>query len=195
MALFAEGIESLKLACSLVLLIPAIGIVLLGRRRVWLVPAWIITVSVVAWLRFSGLWDPFPDGIGYIAAGVVIMALAAMAWKKDNLGVDLAATVGVGFAAGWSWVPCVGRELADILNNARDEPWAELWPTIVYMTGLFVPLVLIAALGVAVPKLGEWGDKPAVRTAGLVAVAAIGGLVAMTLLDDVAGELRRYSSF
>lgn len=195
MALFAEGIESLKLACSLVLLMPAVGIILLGRRRVWLVPTWIATVSVVAWLRFTGQWDPFPSGIGYIAAGVALVALAAFAWKRNQLGPDVAATAVAGFVAGWSWVPCVGRELGEILNNARDEPWSELGPTIIYMSGLFVPLILIAALGVAVPKFGEWADQRALRMAGIVVVALIGGLTAVTLFDDLAGELRRYSSF
>lgn len=195
MDLFAEGIESLKLACSLVLLMPAIGIALLGRRRVWLVPTWIVTVSVVAWLRFSGQWDPFPEGIAYIATGVALIAATALAWKRDDLRTDIAATAGVAFVAAWTWVPCVGRELGDILNNARAEPWAELIPTVVYMTGLFVPLIVFAALGVAVPRLGDWGDKPAVRMTGLVVVAAIGGLVATTLFDDLAGELFRRSSF
>jgi hypothetical protein len=82
-----------------------------------------------------------------------------------------------------------------VLNNARAEPWSELVPTIIYLTGLFVPLILIAALGVAVPKFGEWAEKPALRSAGLVVVVVIGGLAAVTLFDDLAGELRRRSSF
>ena len=56
MSVLAEGIESITLACSLVLLIPALGIVMLGRRRSWLVPIWILSVALMSWLRFVGWW-------------------------------------------------------------------------------------------------------------------------------------------
>ena len=195
MAIFAEGIESLKLACSLVLLIPALGIALLGRRRVWLVAAWIITASLIAWLRFTGWFTPLPSGIGHVTVGIVLVGLAVLAWRRDELVTDLAATVAVAFLAGWTWVPCVGRELADILNNARAEPWSELIPTFLYMVGLFVPLIVIAALDIAWPKFAEATSARWVRTTGLAIVALVGGLVAVTLFDDLASELARRSSF
>lgn len=81
------------------------------------------------------------------------------------------------------------------MNNARAEPWSELVPTFLYMLGLFVPLVLIAALEVAWPKFGEISDKPPIRTVGLSIIALVGGLVAVTLFDDLASELARRSSF
>jgi len=193
--LFAEGIESLKLACSLVLLIPALGITLLGRRRIWLIPAWIVSVSLIAWLRFTGWWSPLPSGPGHILAGVVLAGLAALAWKRDRLETDVAATVMTAFIAGWTWIPCVGRELADILNNARAEPWAELVPTFVYLFGLFVPLVVFAALQVAWPKFGDLIERESVRSAGLAIVFLVGTLVAVTLFDDLASELAERSSF
>ena len=155
MGIFAEGIESLKLACSLVLLIPALGVVLMGRRRVWLVPAWIVTVGLIAWLRFTGWWTPLPSGLGHVAVGLGLLGLAVLAWRRDSLVSDLAATVSVAFLAGWTWIPCVGRELGDVLNNARAQPWAELVPTLLYSLGLFIPLVAIAALQVAWPKFGR----------------------------------------
>jgi len=183
MALFAEGIESIKLACSLVLLVPAIGIMLFGRRRVWLVPIWILTISLIAWLRFALILDPLPGGIGYIAAGALLAALAGVAWKRDALDTDVAATALAATVTGWTWVPCVGREFGDILNNVRDEPASQLLPTLVYLGGLFVPLILIAALGVAIPRLAEWADKRQVRTTGYAIVALVGGLAAVTLFQ------------
>lgn len=195
MGIFAEGIESLKLACSLVLLVPALGVILMGRRRVWLVPAWIITVSLIAWLRFTGWWTPLPSGPGHIVVGIALLALAVLAWRNDSLVSDLAATVAVAFLAGWTWIPCVGRELADILNNARAEPWAQLVPTFLYMLGIFIPLVAIAALQVAWPQFGKISDTSKVRTVGLSIVALVGGLVAVTLFDDLASELAQRSSF
>lgn len=195
MGIFAEGIESLKLACSLVLLIPALGVALMGRRRVWLVPTWIVTVSLIAWLRFTGWWTPLPSGLGHVFAGLGLLTLAVVAWRRDSLAWDVTATIGVAFLAAWTWIPCVGRELANVLNNARAEPWAELAPTFLYSLGLFVPLVAIAALQVAWPKFGEASDDQRVRTAGLAIVGLVGGLVAVTLFDDLASELAQRSSF
>ena len=77
MDVLAEGIESIKLACSLVLLIPAVGIALMGRRRIWLVPAWILTVSLIAWLRFTGWWTPLPSGVGHVVVGLGLLAQMA----------------------------------------------------------------------------------------------------------------------
>lgn len=195
MNLLAEGVESIKLACSLVLLIPALGVVLMGRRRVWLVPAWIVSASLIAWLRFTGWFTPEASGWFHILVGIALAGLAIVAWKKDRLETDLAATVGVAFLAGWTWIPCVGSELGDILNNARANPWAELVPTFIFMIGLFVPLILLSALDIAWPKFGEITEVPWVRTTGLVIVFAVGGLVAVTLFDDLASELAERSSF
>ena len=161
----------------------------------WLVPTWIVTASLIAWLRFTGWWTPLASGAGHVTAGIVLLGLAALAWKRDQLATDIVATTAVAFLAGWTWIPCVGRELGDILNNARAEPWSELVPTFLYMLGLFVPLVLIAALEVAWPKFGEISDKPPIRAVGLSIIALVGGLVAVTLFDDLASELARRSSF
>ena len=195
MATFLEGIESLKLACSLVLLIPALGVAFMGKRRVWLVPAWIVSVTLIAWLRFTGWWTPLPSGAGHIIVGVIVAAVVVYAWKQNTLATDLAATIGAAFLAGWTWIPCVGRELGEILNNARAEPWAELGPTFLYLLGLFVPLILIAALEIAWPKFGEVIELPWLRTAGLTIIFAVGALVAITLFDDLASELAQRSSF
>jgi len=190
-----EGIESLKLACSLVLLIPALGVVLFGRRRVWLVPIWIAVATTTAWLRFTGWWDPFASGWTHALVGVALAAVVVLAWKRNDLATDSVATAGAAFLASWTWIPCVGSALGDILNNARSEPWAQLFPTVLYMVGLFVPLILIAALQVAWPEFERVAARPAVRNVGLAIVFGVGTLVAVTLYDDLAGELARRSSF
>lgn len=193
--LLAEGIESLKFACSLVLLIPALGVVLLGRRRILLVPAWIVAVTLIAWLRFTGWWTPLPSGLGHVFAGIGLVALVTLAWKRNEIATDLAATIGVAFIAGWTWIPCVGSELGGILNNARAEPWAELAPTFVFLLGLFLPIILLAALEVAWPTFGKAIERPQVRAAGLAIILLVGALVAVTLFDNLASELARRSSF
>lgn len=195
MGTFAEGIESIKLACSLVLLIPALGIVLFGRRRSILVPAWIATVAVVAWLRFTGWWGLEASGPLHIGAGLLLVGLGILAWRRDDLMTDTAATVLAATLATWTWVPCVGRHLGDILNSARRAPWAQLPPTIAYIAGLFVPLVVLAAIDVAAPSFAERLERDGVRRSGLAVVILVGALVALTLFDDLAGELARRSSF
>ena len=195
MDLFAEGVESLKLACSLVLLIPAVAIVLLGRRRAWLVPTWIASVTLIAWLRFIGWWSPPPGGLVHVGAGLALVAAIVVAWKRNTAATDVTATVGVAFLAGWTWIPCVGRELGGILNDARAQPLVELGPTAIYLFGLFLPLVLIAAAAVAWPKLGTVLDSRNARSAGLGIMFVVAGLVSVTLFDDLAGELARRSQF
>lgn len=195
MGTFAEGIESIRLACSLVLLIPALGIALLGRRRSLLVPLWIVVVTIVAWLRFTGWWGLESSGVWHVLAGIALVALAALAWKRDALSSDVGVTALAATIAAWTWVPCVGRHLGDILNDARREPWGQLPPTIAFVLGLFVPLIVLAAFDVAAPKLSERFDHANVRAVGLSIVLLVGALVAVTLFDDLAGELARRSSF
>lgn len=195
MELLAEGVESLKLPCSLVLLIPAIGVLLLGHRRRWLIPAWIATVSVVAWMRFSGWWTAAPSGLLHVLSGVALAGVVLLAWKRDSLVADFGATVGAAVLATWTWVPCVGRELAGVVNSARSEPWGELAPTSIYMVGLFLPLILVAALDVAVPRFGDAIELRSARMIGLAIVFVVGALVAVTLFDNLASELARRSTF
>lgn len=195
MSTLAEGIESIKLACTLVLLIPALGIILFGRRRAVLVPIWISTVAVIAWLRFVGWFDLAPSGVIHIAAGFVLVGLAIAAWKRDDIATDAATTALAAVIATWTWVPCVGRELGEILNNARSAPWSQLGPTVLFVIGTFLPMILIAALGVAVPQLSERVDRPPVRMVGLGIIFLVGALVCVQLFDDLAGELARRSSY
>jgi len=195
MGTFAEGIESIRLACSLVLLIPALGIALLGRRRPLLVATWVATMAAVAWLRFVDWWPLDARGFWHIASGLVLIGLVALAWRRDDAATDVATTVLASTIATWTWVPCVGRHLGDILNSARTEPWAQLPPTIVFIVGLFVPLIVFAAITMAIPTLGDRLDHEGVRRFGLVIVFVVGALVAVTLFDDLAGELARRSSF
>lgn len=195
MATFAEGIESLKLACSLVLLIPALGIALFGRRRSLLVPVWIAVVAVVSWTRFVGWWPFDSSGFWHVIAGMILVGVVALAWRRDDAPSDLAATALAATIAAWTWVPCVGEHLGEILNNARRNPWEELLPTFAYIVGLFVPLVVIAAFAGAWPAAADRMDHRYVRATGLGIVFVVGALVSVTLFDDLAGELARRSSF
>jgi len=195
MGILAEGIESLKLACSLVLLVPALGVALMGQRRAWLVPAWIATVTLITWLGFTRWWPLRDSGIVHILTGALLVGLVLVAWRRNELASDLAATIVGAFLVGWTWDPCVGSELGDIITQAPFQPWSQLFPNLLYFVGLFVPLIVLASLEVAWPTSGDWISRPALRKIGLGILALVGALVAATLFDDLASELLRRSSF
>lgn len=196
MQLLLEGIESLKLACSIILLVPAIGIFLTGRRHAPLLTAvWITTVVIVAWVRFATWWVTPATHAGHLVLGLLTAAIGLAAWKRPNLALDLAATIALAVLATWAWVPCVGRELGEILNEARFSPWGELGPTAIYFVGLFLVLIVLAAIPVLIPTIGNLLDRVAVHRTGLTIIIAVGLLASVTLLDDLAGELARRSSF
>lgn len=194
--LLLEGIESLKLACSIILLVPAAGIMLTGRRHVPLLTGvWIVTVTAVAWVRFAGWWVTPATNVGHLSLGVITAAIGIAAWKRPHIALDIGATIALALLATWAWVPCVGRELGKILNEARFEPLGQLGPTAVYFIGLFLILIVLAALPVLIPSIGKLLDRDTVHRAGLAIIIAVGVLAAVTLLDDLAGELARRSSF
>lgn len=191
-----EGIESLRLPCSWVLLIPAAAITLFGRRRSALVVSvFVVVATVLAWVRFAGWWFEAPSGALQIGLGVAIMATAAVAWKYDHGATDALASAVGGVVAVWAWIPCVGPELAEILNNARREPLSQLGGTIGYFLGLLLPFILVAAVAVVFPKLSERLEHRWVVTSGALLFGLVGLLFATTLYDDLASALFKISEF
>ncbi len=191
-----EGIESLRLPCSWVLLIPGIAVVVFGRRRTPLVVAvFAATAMFVAWLRFAGWWFAAPHGATQIALGLLIVAGAGLAWHKDA-GVYDGLVAGIaGLAAAWTWIPCVGPELGEILNGSRTDPFQHIGGTVAFLLGQFLPFVLIAAIGVLLPTFAKRLEHRAVVTAGAILLTLVGMLFVTTLFDDIASELARRSTF
>ncbi len=191
-----EGVESLRLPCSWVLLMPAAAITLFGRRRTALVVSVFVAVATtIAWVRFAGWWFETPSGAIQIALGVVIMTTAALAWKFDRGATDVLAAAVAGVIAVWAWIPCVGPELAEILNNSRREPFAQIGGTIGFFLGLLLPFILVAAIGVLFPNLSEKLQHRGVVTGGALLFGIVGLLFATTLYDDLASALFRISEF
>ncbi len=191
-----EGIESLRLPCSWVLLIPATAITLFGRRRSALVVSvFVVVATLIAWVRFAGWWFETPSGAIQIALGVGIMATAAIAWKFDRGLTDVFAAAVAGIVSVWAWIPCVGPELAEILNNSRREPLSQLGGTIGFFLGLLMPFILFAAVGVLFPKLEDKLDNRFAIGIGAALFGLVGLLFATTLYDDLASALFRISEF
>ena len=191
-----EGVESLRLPCSWVLLIPAAAITIFGRRRTPLVTSVFVAVAtLIAWVRFAGWWFETPRGFVQIALGLIVMAAAAIAWKLDRGISDAATSAITAVVAVWAWIPCVGPELADILNGARREPLAHLGGTVAFFLGLLLPFISIAAAGVAFPKLQEKLAHRAIISTGAIVLGLVGLLFVTTLYDDLASALFRISEF
>ncbi len=193
---FLEGVEAITLTCSLVLFAPGIGALLLGRgRRSAHIAAWIVAAWLMAWIRFSRWWTPLPGGWLHVAAGLSLIALAAAAWRTDRTQVDIALVALASALVTWTWVPCVGPELGSILNNAPNEPWQQLLPTLWWLLGIYLPMVVVGALVIAAPGTINYFDRRSVRIVGMSIIAIVGLLVAIRLYDDLASELARRSSY
>lgn len=193
---FLEGIESLRLPCSWVLLIPGIAVLVFGRRRTPLVvAAFIVAAILVAWLRFAGWWFSTPQGGVQVVLGVAIVAGAGLAWRKDTGIYDAAVATVAGLAAAWTWIPCVGPELGEILNGSRTEPFQHIGGTVAFLLGQFLPFILIAAIGVVWPQLTRRLEHRGIVAVGALLLMLVGVLFITTLFDDLASELARRSTF
>ena len=195
-SLLIEGIESLRLPCSWVLLIPGIAITVFGRRRTPLVVAtFSVAAMVVAWLRFAGWWFAVPSGAVQILLGFAIIVSAGVAWRLDRGAFDVLAAAIAGIAAAWTWIPCVGPHLGEVLNGSRMDPFEHIGGTVAFLAGQFLPFILIAALGVTAPGLQQRSEHRAVIAGGAVLLALVGLLFVTTLFDDISSELARRSTF
>jgi cytochrome c biogenesis protein CcdA len=194
--LLAEGIESLRLPCSWVLLIPAIGLAIYGRRRSALIlGSYVLAAAVIAFLRFGGWWFATPSSAVQIPLGLALLGILYVGWRADRAPTDVAMGAASGVVAAWSWIPCVGPRLGDLLNAARSEPWGQLGGTFAYLAGLLIPFFIIAALDSLFPEFRERLDRPAIVGVGMVLLAIFGAAVATTIFDDIASELARRSTF
>lgn len=195
--LLFEGTESLRLPCSWLLIIPGAAVIIGARRRTVLVTLIFALVAMgVAWLRFAGFW-PLGDvgGATQVGLGAGILGTSLIAWRFDKAPTDGLMAAVAGLAGAWAWIPCVGPNLGDVLNGARSEPFAHIGGTVAYMTGLFVPFIVLAAAGVLFPQFQEKTSHRSIVGIGFALMTIVGLLFAVTLFDDLASELARRSTF
>ena len=203
MATFLEGVESIGIACTLVMLVPAVALVLVSRRaRLTVAAYYAVGAALLTWARAAGYWRVELRG----AALLVAAALAAGAFVAGHLGrgPDSPAATGAGLAAGalagWGWVPCVGPRLGDILNRASADRLDSLAGAgsaalmMVYIAGALLPALMLALTPHALPAAARVFDSRAAAAVGGAAGAAYTLTLAVGRYDDLVGELYRIAT-
>lgn len=203
MATFLEGVESIGIACTLVMLVPAAALVLVSRRaRLTVAVYYAVGAALLTWARAAGYWRVELRG----AVLGVAAALAVGAFVAGHLsrGPDSLAATGAGLVAGalagWGWLPCVGPRLGDILNRASADGLDSIAGAgsgalmLVYMTGALLPALMLALTPHALPASARAFDSRAAAAAGGAAGAAYALTLAVGRYDDLVGELYRIAT-
>ena len=195
MATFLEGVESITLACSLVVIGPALLAVLLVRHRRAVVALGVIVgIATMMWARAGRIWDVASTGRRTIVIGLVIAvtgaALIRAVSDRSRLGFGLAA----GAIAGWLWQPCVGEHFAAVLNRAETDRAISLLQMHVYVIGLSLPILLVVAVPLAFPQARNLAHHRRVRAGAGMLTLAYAATVTAGRYDDVVGELFRISA-
>ena len=197
MATFLEGVGAIGVACTLVMLVPAVALVMVARKARFTVALfYALAATLLTWARSAGHWNVELTGAAVPVAAVLAAGAFLLAWLARR-PVSLPATgagVVAGALAGWLWRPCVGPKLGEILNTIDTEGARNLGLMLVYMLGALLPALLLAVLPHALPATKRFLDR--------LPVAAVGGLIgaayAITLAtgryDDLVGELYRIAT-
>lgn len=196
MALFLEGVEAISQPCSLVVLLPALALVLVGRAgRATIALSYLCAASLLMWAKAAGHWSVSPRGtiVVVIALGIAATFGGALRPTAESAWFTGAGMMG-GAIAGWMWQPCVGAEFGAVLNDASGGRPLTLLSMVVYVAGVLLPALMVAALPTAVPPVRRSLDHGVTRVAGLVFGAAYALTVAVGRYDDLVGELFRRSS-
>jgi len=197
---FVEGVRSLGQVCHLVILAPVALTIVAARGRWYAVVGAVSGVVLGGWLFVTNRFGAITDLELRVSALMLIALVLPLgfpgilrrnrpSWAR-RLGRAIQSPVGttaitaaVGVLVVQWWRPCVGVELGAILTNAPDDPVGELLPTIGFMVGICVPLVVLGLI------YALW--KPTARTArvvGRVGAASAAGL-AVSVLAGQHGEI------
>ena len=197
MATFLEGVGAIGVACTLVMLVPAVALVLVARKaRLTVALSYALGAALLTWARAAGHWNVELSGAAVPVAAVLVAGAFVLAYRAKGPASLSATGAGVvaGALAGWLWWPCVGPKLGDIFNNADTEGVATLGLMLVYAAGALLPALLLAVVPHAVPATKRILDRlPVVALGG-----AVGAAYAITLAtgryDDLIGELYRIAT-
>lgn len=204
---FVEGVRSIVQACHLVIIAPVAMAIVAARGR-WQAVAGAVAGVVVGGYIFVMRWLIFTDLQLQLSALVVIAVLIAFSlptvfrddrpvWLQrlaaavESPWVVSSMTMLVGIVVTLWWRPCVGEAFGDILTRAPDDPWGQLLPTIGFMLGISIPLVILGLVYAAARPSNEIVSKSGIAAAGLGVLLA--GSVVVGQHGEVVAKLFEWS--
>ncbi len=187
---FAEGVRSLDQVCHLVVTAPVALTIVAGRGRWQTVLGAIVGVVLGGWIFVTNTVGSFSDLQLRASAVVVMIAVVILgfpsifdrgqpAWlhtlgrRAQTPGGSAVIAAGVAVLVAQWWRPCVGVELGSILTTAPDEPFGQLAPTVGFMLGISIPLIVIGLVYAAWTPARAVSNKIGWVGAGLVALLAL----------------------
>ena len=121
-------------------------------------------------------------------AGLALVTGAVIWWRK---GPSWVSAMVVGLGAAWAWQPCVGEELAQVLNAAQSDPVTALPGLAAFMFGVsLVGLGLGAILGLLLDRVT---DKNPNRIGALI-VGLLGVSMIVGVYPSIASVFARWST-
>lgn len=160
---FIEGVRSIVQVCHMVILAPVALTIIAARGRWQSVAGSVFGVVLGGWFFVTNRFGVITDTQLRVTAALLIAAVLVLGvpslFRRENpvwlesVGdkiqspvavAGISAAVGV-MVAQW-WRPCVGVELGSILTSAPRDPWGQLLPTIGFMLGITIPLILIGLI-------------------------------------------------
>ena len=191
--LLAEGFESALLACSLILLLPGAAVGLTARAAaVPAITSFSFGVLALSWLRFSDRGGDFPALL--VAGGLMLATILLMTPLISRM--DLAAVPAgllAGGAAAELWLPCVGADFGQLLNELPARGGSGLALMALYLFGVLSPLVALAAVHHLTPDWILEKLEPIWAVFGGTLLALLAVATAVGLHDDLVGKLFEWS--
>ncbi len=189
--LLLEGFESALLPCSLILIVPGLGVAGAARRRfTGALLTYAGAVGLAGWLRFSGRLDTLPT----LVVALLLTAGVAILLIRPGLPAAIAGGVGTGFGTASLWGPCVGSNFGDLLGELPGRGGSGLALFGVYVLGVLSPLAILgAALSLTpAPQLQRVEQLLVGMGGGLLTLLAIA--TAMGWHDELVSQLVQWST-
>lgn len=191
--LLAEGFESALLACSLILLVPGAAVGLTAREAaIPAIAAYSVGVLALSWLRFSERGGNNPRLL--VAAALMLGTILLLVPMISRL--DLAA-IPAGLLAGGAtaelWLPCVGAEFGQLLNELPSRGFSGVGWMALYLLGTLSPLAVLAAGHHLTPDWILEKLEPVWAVVGGLLLTLLALATAIGWHDDLVGKLFQWS--
>ncbi|NNF54699.1 MAG: hypothetical protein HKN03_09695 [Acidimicrobiales bacterium] len=187
--LLFEGLESALLPCSLILIMPGLGVAGASHQRfTGALLAYATSVGIASWLRFSGYLDTLPTLViaALLAAAVVSFLL------RPSQPAAIAGGVLSGSATASLWAPCVGSDFGNLLGDLSSRGGTGLVLFLVYVIGVLSPLAILGAGLTLTPRSERVRKLLAGVGRGLLALLAIATAVGWH--DELVSQLVQMST-